>query len=63
MAAVLQFALRDKSGGAAVLPLGPAEIIIFPGVRFERLGEVDVHIHPEDGAPNGTGPVQHRAAR
>jgi hypothetical protein len=63
MAAVLQFALRDKGVGAAAPPLGPAEIVIFPGVRFERLGDVEMHNHPEDGAPNGSGPVQHRAAR
>lgn len=63
MAAVLQFEQRDKSGRAATVPSGPAEIIIFPGVRFERLETVDVQHHPEDGAPNGSGPMQHRAAR
>jgi hypothetical protein len=63
MAAVLQFVQRDKGSRAAIQPSGPAEIVIFPGVRFERLGEVEMHNHPEDGAPNGNGSVQHRAAR
>jgi hypothetical protein len=63
MAAVLQFEQRDKSGRAATVPSGPAEIIIFPGVRFERLGSTDVQIQPEDGAPNGSGSMQHRVAR
>jgi hypothetical protein len=63
MAAVLQFEQRDKGGRASTVPSGPAEIIIFPGVRFERLDSTDMQIHPEDGAPNGSGPMQHRAAR
>jgi hypothetical protein len=63
MAAVLQFQLRDKSGRSAAIPAGPAEIVIFPGVRFERLDSSDMQNHPEDGAPIGSGPMQHRAAR
>jgi hypothetical protein len=60
MAAVLQFAQRDRGNVSPTLPSGPAEIIIFPGVRFERL---DAAMMPEDGKPNGSGPVQHRAAQ
>jgi hypothetical protein len=63
MAAVLQFEQRDKGGRTATPPSGSAEIIIFPGVRFERLDSTDMQNHPEDGAPNGNGPMQHRAAR
>jgi hypothetical protein len=60
MTAVLQFAQRDRGNVASTLPSGSAEIIIFPGVRFERLGS---DVLPEDGKPNGSGPVQHRAAQ
>jgi hypothetical protein len=63
MAAVLQFEQKDKGGRAATIQSGPAEIIIFPGVRFERLDVPDMQDLPEDGAPNGSGPMQHRAAR
>jgi hypothetical protein len=63
MAALLQFEKRDRESRSASLPAGPAEIIIFPGVRFERLDVAAVHEFPEDGKPNGSGPVQHRAAR
>jgi hypothetical protein len=63
MTAVLQFEQRDRASRAAALPLKPAEIIIFPGVRFERLDSCDAHILPEDGKPNGRGPMQQRAAR
>lgn len=63
MAAVLQFVQKDKGSRAAIIPSGPAEIVIFPGVRFERLGEAEMHNHPEDGSPDGSSPVQHRAAR
>lgn len=37
MSSVLEFALRPRGGQAAALQGGSAEIIIFPGVRFERL--------------------------
>ena len=60
MAAILRFAQRDRGNASGTPPTGPAEIIIFPGVRFERL---DVDTRPEDGAPNGSGPVQQHAAR
>lgn len=63
MAAVLQFVQKDKNGGSSTVLSGPAEIIIFPGVRFERLDSPEAHNQPEDGAPNGSGSVQHRAAR
>ena len=62
MAAVLQFEQKDKGSRATTLSSGPAEIIIFPGVRFERLDSAGTQNHPEDGAPNGSGPMQHRAA-
>jgi hypothetical protein len=63
MAAVLQFSQKDKNGRPAAVLSGPAEIIIFPGVRFERLDSTVAQDHPEGGAPNGSGPMQHRAAR
>ena len=63
MAAVLQFARREKNSRPDAILAGPAEIIIFPGVRIERLESSDVQNRPEDGAPNGSGPMQHRAAR
>ncbi len=63
MAAVLQFVQKDKNGRIAAVLSGPAEIIIFPGVRFERLDSVEAQNQPEDGAPNGSGPMQHRASR
>jgi hypothetical protein len=63
MAAVLQFEQKHKSGNTTAVLSGPAEIIIFPGVRFERLDSSELQILPEDGKPNGSGPMQHRAAR
>ncbi len=63
MAAVLRFEQKDKAARAVAALSGPAEIIIFPGVRFERLDDSDMHQQPEDGAPNGSGPMQRRAAR
>jgi hypothetical protein len=39
MSSVLEFALRPKDRKAAAPHGGSAEIIIFPGVRFERLCE------------------------
>jgi hypothetical protein len=63
MAVVLEFAQRDKGGSATAVLSGPCEIVIFPGVRFERLESTANEVLPEDGKPNGSGPMQHRAAR
>ena len=60
MAAILRFAQKDRENVSTTLPAGPAEIIIFPGVRFERL---DSGMRPGDGNPDGGGPVQQQAAR
>lgn len=60
MAAILRFAQKDRENSSNTPPVGPAEIIIFPGVRFERLESFN---QPEDGKPNGNGPMQQHAAR
>jgi hypothetical protein len=37
MSLVLQFEMRARESRVSAVQSGPAEIIIFPGVRFERL--------------------------
>lgn len=37
MATVLEFSLKKLDRAPDVFARGPAEIVIFPGVRFERL--------------------------
>ncbi len=37
MASVILFAERLKSNPVKAVVMGPAQIIIFPGVRFERI--------------------------
>lgn len=40
MATVLDFSVRTKDRTSESESYGPAQIIIFPGVRFERLSEI-----------------------
>jgi hypothetical protein len=42
MATVLQFSSRVSDRKSEALHFGPAQIVIFPGVRFERLRDEDV---------------------
>jgi hypothetical protein len=53
MSSVLEFALRPRDRIPQRVPEGGAEIIIFPGVRFERL-DFDADIFEPDG-PHSTG--------
>lgn len=63
MASVLEFALRlrDRNNDAAAAAAGGAEIIIFPGVRMERMDfdadifEPDEPQSPDNGQGNGQG--------
>lgn len=55
MSSVLEFALRPRDKNNARAAEGPAEIIIFPGVRFERIDfDADV-FEPDEPQSPGTG--------
>lgn len=61
MSSVLEFTLRPRDRKAALPEGGSAEIIIFPGVRFERLqGEDDDIFEPTEPHSPQAG---HRLAR
>jgi len=60
MSSVLEFRLRPRDRKAVLPEGGSAKIIIFPGVRFERLhGEDDDIFEPTE--PHS--PMGHRFAR
>ncbi|WP_353641640.1 hypothetical protein [Mesorhizobium sp. WSM2239] len=43
-----RFGQRHAAAGDRDLP-STAVVIIFPGVRYERLDEADLHAHPKPG--------------
>ncbi len=65
MSSVLEFALRPRAGKPPLQDGHGAEIIIFPGVRFERLvSEDDDLFEPEPHSPRaGHGLNRRRAAK
>lgn len=55
MSSVLEFALRPRGKTNAPVGEGTAEIIIFPGVRFERIDfDADV-FEPDEPQSPGSG--------
>ncbi len=48
MSSVLEFALRPRDRKSALPEGGSAEIIIFPGVRFERLHDDEDIFEPTE---------------
>lgn len=62
MSSVLEFALRPKDRKAGVPHTGSAEIIIFPGVRFERLLADDDIFEPAPRAPQAGHGLSRRPA-
>ncbi len=64
MSSVLEFALRPRDGKSAAPQGGSAEIIIFPGVRFERLN-VDEDIFEPTGpqSPQAGHSINRRAGK
>lgn len=62
MAAVLQFELRQNDLERAPVPAQGAEIIIFPGVRFEHFEpHPDTPMPPNGGESDGS--FRHRALK
>jgi|JI8StandDraft_1071087.scaffolds.fasta_scaffold867733_1 hypothetical protein len=65
MSSVLEFALRPRDKNSARATEGTAEIIIFPGVRFERLDfDADIFEPDEPQSPGaGHSVTRKRAAK
>ncbi len=55
MSSVLEFDLRRRANVPAAVATGEAEIIIFPGVRIERIVFDAEIFEPEEPAAPGSG--------
>jgi len=60
MSSVIEFASRARDKRASSAASGNAEIIIFPGVRFERIDFDDDVFEPEAPSPSDAGQPQNR---
>ncbi len=58
MATVLEFSLKKLDRVPDVFARGPAEIIIFPGVRFERLKDDHKAFVPKNSHRRASGSNQ-----
>ncbi len=61
MAVIIPWKARPRADGAGQGPIGPARIILFTGVRYER--HDDASPGPQPVAPNATRPGQTRRTR